>query len=269
MSNQQPFGQSRFSHLLSDQLPQFSTNSVDNDHSRSYSNATRFPAGLNGNSLDPSHQTRSMITRNPSDFALSAYQSAEQVTGKSLKPPPQRLPAQAIDLKKFKGFKFVVLDAMVIETRDIYDEISGTFQWETCENNSERCVKLIQEYTDRRIFLIASGSLGRQVVPIIHDLPQVYAIYIHCADVQSNQQWALQYCRVRIVCNDDDKYLLPLFAADVAQANIEWGDALLRDGKKDKAKEKYNKALRNLTSYAHSQDPQSINEVNDKLNDCR
>ena len=59
---------------------------------------------------------------------------------------------------------------------------------------------------------------------MIHvSLPQVYAIYIYCANVNYHLQWAAGYYKVRVVCNDDDKYLIPQFAVDVAQANIDWG----------------------------------------------
>lgn len=181
-------------------------------------------------------------------------------------PPPERLPVQPIDLSTFKGLKYVQLDPMVLETREIYDTVSGTFQWKLFQNSDESCVNYIQqECANRRVFLITTGSMGKKVVPIIHDLPQLYAIYIFCADIQSHEQWALQYRKVRIVCNDDDKYLLPLFAVDTAQAFIEWADALVQAGRRDKAKEKYEKALSNLSMYTRFQDVKMLNDVKQKL----
>lgn len=197
---------------------------------------------------------------------------SNQSTGllESSPPPPERLPAQPIDLNTFKGFKFIQFDKMLLETREIYDDISGTFQWKLFQDLDEYCTNYIErDCMNRRVFIIASGSIGSKAVPIIHDLPQLYAIYIFCADVESNEQWALQYRKVRIVCNDDDNYLLPLFAVDVAQADIEWADALVKAAKYDKAREKYNKALTNLTRYTRFRDVKMINDVKQKLEQYR
>lgn len=208
----------------------------------------------------------SAVTSKPmSEFHIAALQAGQQSTS-GLQPPV----AQPIDLSTFKGFKFVTLDGCQLETREIYDNISGTFQWEMCESQDDRCKTFIQEQcANKRVFLITSGSLGRNTVPRIHDLPQLYCVYVYCADVPYNQEWACKYSKVRVVCNDDDKYLLPQLAVDVAQANIEWGDAFYKDGKRDKAKEKYDKALKNLTEYTKRADPAMIERVRSKIAECK
>ncbi|CAF2775318.1 unnamed protein product [Rotaria sp. Silwood2] len=177
-------------------------------------------------------------------------------------------PAQPIDLSTFKGFKFVTLDGLVIETRDIDDDVSGTFEWEMCAAQEDRCMQFIQEKcVNKRTFLITSGGLGKEVVPKIHDLPQLYAIYVYCQDVVGHRQWASKFSKVRIVCSDD-RVLHPQLAADVAQANIDWGDALLNAGKRDEARAKFQKALNNLTKHAKFSDQAFINQVQKKLAEC-
>jgi plasmid stabilization system protein ParE len=60
------------------------------------------------------------------------------------------------------------------------------------------CQQYIQRApTNYRIILIASGTLGRQIVPYIHNLKQISAIYIYCVDKQKNEQWAQQFHKVR------------------------------------------------------------------------
>ncbi|CAF2896014.1 unnamed protein product [Rotaria sp. Silwood2] len=177
-------------------------------------------------------------------------------------------PAQPIDLSTFKGFKFVTLDGLVIETRDIDDDVSGTFEWEMCAGQEDRCMQFIQEKcVNKRTFLITSGGLGKNVVPKIHDLPQLYAIYVYCQDIVGHQQWASKFSKVRIVCSDD-RVLHPQLAVDVAQANIDWGDALLNAGKRDEARAKFQKALDNLTKHAKFSDQAFINQVQKKLAEC-
>lgn len=179
------------------------------------------------------------------------------------------LPPQPIDLSTFKGFKFVTLDPLQLETREVYDEISGTFQWEMFEGQDERCVKTIRDdFKTKRIFLVSSGSLGEIIVPQIHDLPQVYTIYIYCANVKRHREWSQKFSKVRVVCDNDDLYLLPQFAVDVAQANIDWGNAFLQQGTLDKAKEKFKLASDKLKKYAQNHD-QTMDEVlKSKLEEC-
>jgi len=253
------------------QLAQFAAATASNYYPKPQTNPTTLGSGFN--TTNTSHQAKPTTTTPQSDFAKSAYATAEHGSS-GLRPPP----AQPIDLNTFKGLKFVTLDSFLIETREIYDKISGTFQWEMCESQDDRCLTYIRDKcADRRVFLISSGSLGRKVVPSIHDLPQIYAIYIYCADVQYNQEWANKYSKIRVVCNNDDEYLLPQLAVDVAQADSEWGDAFVKQGKRDKAKEKYQKALENLTQYAKypldkpikQADPLMVNAVKSKLEECK
>jgi predicted negative regulator of RcsB-dependent stress response len=81
--------------------------------------------------------------------------------------------------------------------------------------------------------------------------------------------WANKYSKIRVVCNDDDRHLLPQLAVDVAQANIDWGNALLQKGNRDKAKEKFERALTNLTEHAKKPDPAMIKQVTNKLAECK
>ncbi|CAF1247162.1 unnamed protein product [Rotaria magnacalcarata] len=182
----------------------------------------------------------------------------------------QPLAPQLIDLKTFKGFKFVTLDGLVIETRSVYDEISGTYKWEMCESQEDRCIDFIRnKCTNKRTFFISSGGLGKSVIPKIHELPQVYAIYIYCADVIFHQEWASKFSKIRVVCNDDDKVLLPQLAVDVAQANVDWGNALVTEGNRAAAKEKFEKALANLTKYARNPDENMIHQIIRKLDELK
>jgi hypothetical protein len=48
-----------------------------------------------------------------------------------------------------------------------------------------RCIDFIQsnDVTIDKLFLITSDQLGKEIVPIIHDLPQILYIYIFCIDI--------------------------------------------------------------------------------------
>jgi hypothetical protein len=58
----------------------------------------------------------------------------------------------------------------------------------------EQCIQSLAQ--DKRCVLVVSGRLGLRMVPQIHHLQQVPAIYVYCMNKESNEQWALQYPKV-------------------------------------------------------------------------
>ena len=210
-----------------------------------------------------SYQMQSVKSPTTNTATASSSSSSDSAGFKPLPPAP-------IDMATFKGFKFVTLDGLQLDTREVYDKISGTFKWEHCEVQEDRCVSCIRDQCEnKRVFLIASGSLGQNLVPKIHDFPQVYAIYIYCVNVEFHQTWTQKYSKVRVVCNNDDLVLIPQFAVDVAQANIDWGNALLKQGSRDKAREKFQLASDKLNNYARLHDQAMDAEIKKKLEECK
>ena len=200
-----------------------------------------------------------------SPVAITNY-AATPTNGIPPMPSPSAVPAEA-----FNGLTFMTLDRFVTSVRPIYTAISGANRLLNWDSNNDLCVENIRSLpASERVFLISSGSQGRIVVPQIHALPQVHAIYIHCANVEPNQQWASEYSKVRVVCSDAKKSLIPQFAADVAQALLEWGTALLDgEGKPADAKRGFEKALDILKRYAKSQEClELLRNIEDQLKRC-
>jgi hypothetical protein len=44
--------------------------------------------------------------------------------------------------------------------------------------------------------LIVSGQFGREIVPKIHQLEQLSAIYVYCMNKEANEQWAKDFLKV-------------------------------------------------------------------------
>jgi len=60
-----------------------------------------------------------------------------------------------------------------------------------------KCQETIQSLHEQdRVILIVSGRLGRQILPQIHQFPQLSSIYVYCMDKQSNEEWARQFPKV-------------------------------------------------------------------------
>jgi hypothetical protein len=65
--------------------------------------------------------------------------------------------------------------------------------------NCDECEQAIQEAKQEKIILISSNSLAHQIVPRVHDLPQLNACYICSQDKPIDKQWTNNYAKV---CNN-------------------------------------------------------------------
>ncbi|CAF1340244.1 unnamed protein product [Adineta ricciae] len=60
------------------------------------------------------------------------------------------------------------------------------------------CMRYILSLNDHdRIVLIVNGKLGKLIVPKIVHLRQIISIYVYCYDLQTHQQWAKLYSKVK------------------------------------------------------------------------
>ena len=61
----------------------------------------------------------------------------------------------------------------------------------------KECQQYIEQTTEKdRLILIVSGRLGREIVPLMHQLRQIISIYIYCMDKQANEQWSTKFPKV-------------------------------------------------------------------------
>ena len=61
----------------------------------------------------------------------------------------------------------------------------------------DRCTQFLTEKCDKNIFFITSGGLGQHVVPIIHDMSQINAIFIFCGYKARHELWAKNWSKVK------------------------------------------------------------------------
>jgi hypothetical protein len=52
------------------------------------------------------------------------------------------------------------------------------------------CIDFISNIKNEKIFLIVSGSLGQNIIPLLHDLYQIDSIYIYCDNKSKHEKWA-------------------------------------------------------------------------------
>ncbi len=98
-------------------------------------------------------------------------------------------------------FSLIWLDANlnVQKNQDTQEKLRATinhikkfYDVEECKNYIEQTSKV------DRLVLIVSGELSRQVVPFIHQLQQVSAIYMYSKDKEADEKWTCNFSKVRL-----------------------------------------------------------------------
>lgn len=81
-------------------------------------------------------------------------------------------------------------------------------QLQTVSNNvrsftvKDECIQYLKTTRCEKIYMIISGSLGQQVVQVVHDLSHVDSILIFCKNKQYHDQWAKDWQKIKDVCTD-------------------------------------------------------------------
>ncbi|CAF3277435.1 unnamed protein product [Rotaria sp. Silwood2] len=71
--------------------------------------------------------------------------------------------------------------------------------------DTNECIMHISKSKNKKIFLVVSGKLANDVVPLMHDKSQIYAINIFCFDKSKYEQWTTEkWPKVRGVFTDID-----------------------------------------------------------------
>ena len=62
--------------------------------------------------------------------------------------------------------------------------------------NGDQCVEFIQTINNEKACMIISDSLGKYVVPRVHDLSQVDSIFIFSSNQKLHEQWAKEWPKI-------------------------------------------------------------------------
>ena len=60
------------------------------------------------------------------------------------------------------------------------------------------CEVAVQQHREP-IILVVSGQMGRELIPRIHQLPQLVTVFVYCLDKQRNKEWSKRYFKVSFV----------------------------------------------------------------------
>ncbi|CAF1434789.1 unnamed protein product, partial [Didymodactylos carnosus] len=98
---------------------------------------------------------------------------------------------------------FIWLDSNIHKTKDnikaqtkLRELLRNNF--ETFED-ADKCEAFVRHYKNRRLVLIVGGQIGRQVVPNVHNLPQLISIIVYCMNQAENEKWTKNHEKVESV----------------------------------------------------------------------
>jgi tetratricopeptide (TPR) repeat protein len=63
--------------------------------------------------------------------------------------------------------------------------------------DADLCVKFLNEIKDEKVFLVVSSTFARQIVPLIHHLPQLDCIYVLGCDPTCAEDWTKNWSKIK------------------------------------------------------------------------
>jgi hypothetical protein len=81
--------------------------------------------------------------------------------------------------------------------QQILDEMDAIVNTSQVFTHVDKCHSYIQTMEERRALIISSGSLGGDILPKMHGLEQVDAIYIIYGDTSWHAEWAQEWTKIK------------------------------------------------------------------------
>jgi hypothetical protein len=109
-----------------------------------------------------------------------------------------------LDSPKIKSISFIWLDEILYDCESQLRQTIGPFQWQFF-NCVSLCMSFIEtQLRERRyIFLVASGTLGRELFETTFCLTkQIFVAYVYCAHLGPHLGWSRNYSQIQGVYND-------------------------------------------------------------------
>jgi hypothetical protein len=100
-----------------------------------------------------------------------------------------------------QNFLLIWVDARIDQSREDYRNtliqrrnVINDINIFTQQND---CIQFLKNTDKEKAFVIVSGSLGQHLVPSIHSMPQLDAIYIFCANKVRHEQWTKEWTKIK------------------------------------------------------------------------
>ena len=100
-----------------------------------------------------------------------------------------------------QNFVLVWVDASIDQSnkdsQDTLAQLRSVVNDVTICTQPKQCIQVLKDIDDEKAFVIISGSLGQHLVPEIHGMPQLDAVYIFCGNQARHEQWARDWVKIK------------------------------------------------------------------------
>lgn len=62
---------------------------------------------------------------------------------------------------------------------------------------ADECADFLTEIGELKAFLVVADTMGRQMVPLIHDISQLHSVYIYCNNKAQHSAWTKNWAKIR------------------------------------------------------------------------
>ncbi|CAF4087493.1 unnamed protein product [Adineta steineri] len=111
-----------------------------------------------------------------------------------------------INMQRMQNVLLIWLDNNInqnnAECNNTHEQLKRVVNNVNTFTDREECAEFIQTITNNKICMIVSGSLGKLIVPHVHDMSQVDTIFIFCNNQEWHKQWAEQWPKIKGVFTD-------------------------------------------------------------------
>jgi tetratricopeptide (TPR) repeat protein len=121
--------------------------------------------------------------------------------------PPSTIPARLPYARMVQNFLLIWLDGSIDEQNsdDCCNTITKLRQVVNKVNtftDADECIDFITNIKEETIFIIVSETFSAAIIPIVEEMLQVSYVYIFCKNNCQDEQWALQWNKVKGVFTD-------------------------------------------------------------------
>ncbi|CAF2743861.1 unnamed protein product [Rotaria sp. Silwood2] len=144
-----------------------------------------------------SHHNDAKPTVPPSSQSPIPYRNSKIIAKRNRHPDSNEI---------IQNFLLVWLDAQIDESTDDFRNsikyLRRTVNTiETFDDDNE-CINYITQIQNEKAFVIISGALCQSIVPRIHQLNQLYAIFIFCRQPSKYEEWAKNWPKVKSIVTE-------------------------------------------------------------------
>ncbi|CAF0986490.1 unnamed protein product [Didymodactylos carnosus] len=125
-------------------------------------------------------------------MAVESVDVHEQVL--SLAPRELSLPQTSFNINRnLEDLTLVWLDSNKDDYLNSISTLRCIINYTKFFTNPIDCLNYITSINKEKLFLVISGQFGKEIVPLIFQLPQVASIYIFCIDLGEHKKWVKVY----------------------------------------------------------------------------